>query len=198
MHRSQTCVEYFIYMDGKKKASLKTHSPSKVVRRRLNLVGKRFGRWKVLSYEGSRGIGISVFLCRCDCGTERPVVGSRLLIGRSKSCGCKGNSGRFKKGSTVNLRHGGTRRGRRTPTYVSWVEMKKRCLNPNCVQYKYYGGRGIKICARWLNSFRNFLTDMGTRPRGKTLDRRKTNGDYKPSNCRWATAVEQRGNRRSN
>jgi len=117
-------------------------------------------------------------------------MGRELYILRS-------TKGQFLPGSQIRLIHGGDRRGKRTSTYVSWVEMKKRCLNPNCVQYKYYGGRGIKICARWLKSFKNFLADMGHRPVGKTLDRIKTNGHYRPSNCRWATHTQQvRGRRK--
>jgi hypothetical protein len=183
-------------MGEKKRVSLRIHSPSEVIRHRLDLSGRRFGRWKVLSYAGSRGIGISAFLCRCDCGTKRTVDGSRLKMGESKSCGCQGNNGRFRKGSTVNLRHGGCRRGRRTPEYISYVEMKKRCRNKNYVHYRHYGGRGIKICKRWLDKFENFLMDMGKRPIGTTLDRIDNGSDYKPSNCRWATHSQQVRNRR--
>jgi hypothetical protein len=73
--------------------------------------------------------------------------------------------------------------------------MRSRCLNPNYDKYPFYGGRGITICERW-NSFENFLADMGERPEGLTLDRRNNDGNYEPSNCRWATALEQRHNRR--
>ena len=83
----------------------------------------------------------------------------------------------------------------RTPTWLSWRKMRDRCLNPNATGYKNYGGRGIKICKRW-NDFANFLADMGARPDGKSLDRINGNGNYEPSNCRWATAAEQSDNRR--
>lgn len=176
---------------------MKIHSPSKVLRYRLDLVGKRFGRWCVRSYAGSRGVGVSMFLCRCDCGAKRIVVGSRLLIGKSKSCGCRGNSGRFKKGSRINLRHGECRRNKRTREYRTYVEMKKRCLNKNCSSYRYYGGRGIRICKRWLKSFENFLADMGRKPSRKhSIDRRNNDGNYTPKNCRWANSLQQRRNRR--
>jgi len=79
---------------------------------------------------------------------------------------------------------------------MSWASMKTRCLNPNHSSYFRYGGRGITVCERWLESFENFLADMGERPQGKSLDRIDPNGHYEPSNCRWATASEQRVNQR--
>lgn len=81
-----------------------------------------------------------------------------------------------------------------TPTYNSWSSMIQRCTNPHAHNYKYWGGRGISVCERWLK-FENFLEDMGERPEGLTLDRVDTHRDYGPSNCRWATHVEQARNR---
>lgn len=89
----------------------------------------------------------------------------------------------------------GHRSKTRTPTYNSWRKMKERCTNPNHDRYPRYGGRGIKICDRWLHSFQNFLEDMGNRPYGKTLDRIDPNGNYEPSNCRWATIKQQARNK---
>lgn len=85
-----------------------------------------------------------------------------------------------------------------TPTYTAWRGPKARCLNPNEPQYKHYGGRGIKVCDRWLSSFQNFLADMGEKPKGTTLDRVNVNGDYEPGNCRWVDWKVQQNNRRNN
>lgn len=84
---------------------------------------------------------------------------------------------------------------RHDPTYCSWRKMRERCKNPNCSRWRWYGGRGIGICARW-GSFENFIADMGPRPKGRTLDRIDANGDYEPGNCRWATQLQQVRNRR--
>jgi len=92
--------------------------------------------------------------------------------------------------------HGNTRGGKETRTYRSWRSMMKRCYNKNTKDFSNYGGRGITVCERWRNSFESFLSDMGERPESKTLDRIDVNGNYEPSNCRWATHVEQSYNKR--
>lgn len=90
--------------------------------------------------------------------------------------------------------HGHTRGKKFSPTYMSYVAMRQRCLNPNAEKFPRYGGRGIKICDRWTASFENFLADMGERPEGTTLDRRDNDGNYSKDNCRWSTPKVQANN----
>ena len=89
--------------------------------------------------------------------------------------------------------HGHTSKNKPSRTYITWQNMKQRCLNPKNTNYYKYGKRGIGICSKWLD-FHNFLVDMGERPSGKSLDRINNNGNYGPGNCRWATQKEQMGN----
>lgn len=96
------------------------------------------------------------------------------------------------------IKHGHCRHGTVSVEYRAWVHMKDRCLNPRCKIYPYYGGRGIKVCRRWLNSYPNFYSDMGNRPNGMTLERKNNRLGYSPANCAWAPMVEQGNNKRSN
>ena len=126
--------------------------------------------------------------CSCECGNTKNINLYHLLKGNVKSCGCLY--------TTISSKNSIKHKMYNTPEYLSWKSMKSRCTNPKATGYKNYGERGIKICDRWLNSFEDFLTDMGKRPEGYSLDRINPNGNYEVSNCRWATTQEQSNNKR--
>jgi hypothetical protein len=125
------------------------------------------------------------FLCLCECGNTKEVLLSKLRKGDIKSCGC------YRK--EISTKHG----YKHTSIYNIWVMMKQRCLNTKNKDYPNWGGRGITVCDRWLESFNNFLEDMGQKPENNSLDRINNDGNYEPSNCRWATSIQQQNNRRT-
>lgn len=155
-------------------------------KRVIDLTGMRFERLIVVDYLG--GKKRHKWLCRCDCGAEKAVVGDDLKSGNTKSCGF------YRTDNLVrhNKKHGKTQ----TREYSSWGSMRERCLNVRNKAYPGYGGRGITICERWDN-FENFLADMGECPNGYSIDRIDNSGNYEPSNCRWADSKTQNRNKRN-
>lgn len=154
------------------------------------MIGQRFGMLRVIERAGSQNRK-ATWHCVCDCGGKTIATTGNLNSGNSKSCGCE------KKAAWVRARitHGQSSREKRTRSYSAWANMLNRCRNPADAKYPRWGGRGITVCKRW-DKFENFLADMGEPPEGLSLDRIDNNGDYKPSNCRWATAHQQVHNRR--
>lgn len=172
--------------------------------RAIDMVGQRYGRLVVIALDSTGGKhGKRKWLCLCDCGKQKVVIGWLLRCGHTSSCGCLHKEKLSARSST----HGMSK----TPTHVSWCSAKTRCNNPNDERrWRDYGGRGIVMCARWSGSFEAFLADMGERPDGRSLDRINGNLGYTcgscddciannwPMNCRWATTTEQARSQRAN
>lgn len=157
-----------------------------------DLTGRVFFRLTVLRREGVDKHRVSTWVVRCECGIEKVVTRNRLMDG-VKSCGCS----RAADISATSAKHGHARRGVHSPEFSAWSAMLSRCRNPNNPRWEHYGGRGIRVCDRWAESFEAFLADVGPRPSDDlSLDRKDNDGHYEPGNVRWADIVTQNLNRR--
>lgn len=146
--------------------------------------GMQCGRLLVIRSAGYDKNRCSTWLCKCDCGNKVVVYGSDLKKGHTQSCGCL----QRERTGNATRKHG----LRSHPLYGLWAAMIQRCTNPNNVDYRRYGGRGIQVCPEWRESFPAFLAAVGPKPKGKSLDRYPNpNGNYEPGNVRWANQRQQ-------
>lgn len=173
---------------------------------RKDIQGQRFGKLTVLGILKNNPSNKIKWVCKCDCGYYSAPFSFSLSSGDSRSCGCtaankskalwktpRAEAVRKKlSDNAANVSH----RLSKHPLYTKWADMKQRCTNERNKWYKEYGGRGIKVCDRWLNSFENFYTDMKDGyKKGLTIGRIDNDGNYEPSNCRWETAKQQQRNK---
>jgi hypothetical protein len=154
-----------------------------------DITGARFGRLVVVGKAGTAADKQCLWLCACDCGNESVSTGGNLKTGNTKSCGCLNKD----VAGAAACTHGQTKGCARPLEYMRWWGMIARCKYPSSSSYKWYGGKGIRVCDRWQgrDGFANFMQDMGPKPeKGWSIDRIDPSKDYSPSNCRWLTSKE--------
>lgn len=151
-------------------------------------LGQRFGRLMLIELGSNQNGYIDRVLC--ECGTMKDVRRADLQSGSTLSCGCLRRENAARVGASTRT-HGQSK----TPLYHLWHTMIARCHTPTHTAYRYYGGRGIQVCARWRESFDAFVADIGPRPVGLEIDRIDPDGNYEPGNVRWADQQTQKMNR---
>lgn len=163
----------------------------------IDLTGQKFGKLIIIKRTDNDKFQNTRWLYKCDCGKMGIVLGDSIKSGKTQSCGCLRKMITQRTGLN-NMRHGHTQNKKPSQIYISWRNMKIRCINPTDKAYLNYGGRGIKVCKRWLQ-FKNFNEDMGKDWKsGLQIERKNNHKGYYKENCKWATSQEQARNRRDN
>lgn len=155
----------------------------------IDMTGHKYGRLTALALEGKNKHGQIMWSFRCDCGTEKTLIGYEVRCGKTQSCGCL----KKEQIGNVNCKHGMSN----TPIFRLWWAMMQRCYDINSDSYERYGARGITVCDRW-HQFEDFYADMGDKPKGMSLERKDNSLGYSPENVEWASAKSQNNNKRNN
>lgn len=161
--------------------------------KRIEMIGKKFGKLTVIEESSIRKNGAICWICRCDCGNiTEPIRSHNLRYGDTTSCGCIHKEITSKRSTVHGLR--------KTKLYSIWTNMKRRCNDINASRYERYGGRGITVCEEWKNDFRAFYDWAMSNGYSEelTIDRIDVNGNYEPLNCRWVDMKTQQSNRSDN